>query len=87
MDDSPSKADEKSEAYEGTNLEKNDDTTENLSELRVYLIFVSLILAAFLVALNGSIVSTVCHQDSAEMIFSNTYYVLFSLPGNPVHHK
>ncbi|KAL1985774.1 hypothetical protein VTN96DRAFT_7396 [Rasamsonia emersonii] len=60
MDSSLSRTDEKTEAHERAERQsqQNDEPLETPSGIRLYLIFVALIFAAFLVSLNASIVST-----------------------------
>lgn len=70
MDSSLSRTDEKTEAHERAERQsqQNDEPLETPSGIRLYLIFVALIFAAFLVSLNASIVSTVWHQDESTLL-------------------
>lgn len=67
MDSSPPRTDDKTEAHERQN-QKNDEPSDTPSGIKLYLILVALIFAAFLVSLNASIVSTVWHQDESTLL-------------------
>jgi hypothetical protein len=82
MDNEKSEA----EAHVTQDVQQNGQTSNTLTGIRVYLIFASLTLAAFLVSLNGSIVSTVFPKPThIEMKICE--FLISSPLGHAVYHE